>query len=85
MSKSVVKRKPCKCEVCSAGEPERRLIRYSLSIGERLVLVDHAPAWVCDRRGETTLEPEVVERLQETIRSSEKPSKVIATPVYEFA
>src|ERR1022692_522740 len=51
------------CDVCTAGERRPQLIRYSLSMADRLILVDHVPAEVCDRCGEVTLSPDVVERL----------------------
>lgn len=74
-----------KCEVCGTGEREDKLIRYSLSIGDRFVVVEHVPAMVCNRCGETTLTPEVVERLQKTISTTRTPDRMIETPVYEFA
>jgi len=43
------------------------------------------PAEVCDHCGETTLQPAVVERLQETVWQSRTPLRLIETPVYEFA
>jgi len=45
---------------CTAGERRPQLIRYSLSMADRLILVDHVPAEVCDRCGEVTLSPDVV-------------------------
>ena len=73
------------CDICAAGERRPRLIRYSLSRADVLILVDHVPAEVCDRCGEVTLSPDVVERLQQTIWQQEPPARVIETPVYEFA
>ena len=32
------------CDVCAAGERRPQLIRYSLSMADRLILVDHVPA-----------------------------------------
>lgn len=55
------------CDVCAVGERHPQLIRYSLSMADRLILVDHVPAVVCDRCGEVTLSPDVVERLQQTV------------------
>ena len=72
------------CEVCGAAEREQRLIRYNLSQGDRLVVVDHVPADVCPNCGEVSLSPDVVERLQETIWRQEVPARLIETPVYEF-
>lgn len=74
-----------KCEVCGTGEREDKLIRYSLSIRERFVVVEHVPAMVCNRCGETTLTPEIVERLQRTISTTRTPDRTIETPVYDFA
>jgi len=74
-----------KCEVCGTGERRERLIRYSLALEDKFVVVEHVPAAVCDHCGETTLTPEVVERLQETIWESRTPLRLIETPVYEFA
>ncbi len=73
------------CEVCGIGKRCPQLIRYSLSITDRLILVDHVPAEVCDRCGEVTLSPEVVERLQQTVWQHDPPARVVETPVYEFA
>ena len=73
-----------KCDVCSVGDRRAQLIRYSLSTADRFVLVDHVPAEVCDRCGEVTLSPDIVERLQNTVWQQEPPARVIETPVYEF-
>ena len=74
-----------KCEVCGTGERRSELIRYSLSLGDQLVIVEHVPTLVCSRCGEISLAPEVVERLQNTIWQSGSPARVVETPVYEFA
>jgi len=74
-----------KCEVCGTGERRERLIRYSLALEEKFVVVEHVPAAVCDHCGETTLTPEVAGRLQQTIWESRTPLRLIETPVYEFA
>ena len=73
------------CEVCAVGERRSQLIRYSLTIGDPMILVDHVPAEVCDRCGEVTLTPDVVERLQKTVWQRDPPARVIETPVCEFA
>ena len=72
------------CEVCGTGERRSKLIRYSLSLGDQMVIVENVPATVCSVCGETTLAPDVVERLQNTIRQSGPPVRVVQTPVYEF-
>jgi YgiT-type zinc finger domain-containing protein len=71
------------CDVRGAGERKLQEIRYTLTIGERLVVVDRVPAEVCDRCGEISLAPAVVERLQHAVWK-ERPSKMVETEVYEF-
>jgi HTH-type transcriptional regulator / antitoxin MqsA len=73
------------CDVCAIGERRPQLIQFSLPLADRLILVDHVPAEVCDRCGEVTLSPGVVERLQQTVLRHEPPARFVATPVYEFA
>ena len=73
------------CDVCAIGERGAKLIRYNLPTADGLILVDHVPAEVCDRCGEVTLSPDVVERLQRTVWQRQPPTRVIETPVYEFA
>ena len=73
------------CDVCTAGQRRPQPIRYTLATADRLVLVEHVPAEVCDRCGEVTLSPIVVERLQQTVWQHEPPARFIETPVYEFA
>ncbi len=73
------------CEVCGAGERQNRLVRYTLAMDDRCLIVEHVPAVVCDRCGETTFSPEIVERLQQTVWQAHEPSRVMETPVYEFA
>ena len=73
------------CDVCVAGERRAKLIQYSLPMAGGLILVDHVPAEVCDRCGEVTLSPDVVERLQQTVCDRHSPARIVETPVYEFA
>lgn len=73
-----------KCEVCGRAERENRMIRYSFSDGDRLVVVDHVPAEICPNCGEVSLSPDVVERLQQTVWHGRAPTRVLETPVYEY-
>lgn len=73
------------CEVCGIGQRKARKIRYSLTIDGRRILVDNVPAEVCERCGEVTLSPDVVERLQQIVWQRHSPARVIETLVYEFA
>lgn len=74
-----------RCTVCGAGEVQQKLVRYSLSFEDKLVVVDHVPANVCGNCGETSFSPEVVEKLQNTVWHTHSPVRTLETPVYEFA
>ena len=73
------------CSVCSSDEYRERLIRYSLDYDGRLVVIENVPARVCDRCGEVSVAPEVVDRLQRTVWSNERPHRTVETQVYEYA
>jgi YgiT-type zinc finger domain-containing protein len=73
-----------KCEVCGIGVRKSQLISYKLLLEDKLVVVEHVPADVCNHCGEITLTPETVERLQQTVWQSRLPIRMLETPVYEF-
>jgi YgiT-type zinc finger domain-containing protein len=80
-----IREESVKCEVCGVGTRRSQQIRYSLLLGDRLVVVENVPAEVCDHCGETTLSPDTVDSLQQTVWQSRQPVKVLEAPVYEFA
>jgi YgiT-type zinc finger domain-containing protein len=41
-----------------------QLVTYTIQLEEKLVVVEHVPAKVCDQCGERLYSPETVERLQ---------------------
>jgi len=71
------------CEVCGIGTREQKEIRYTLLKDDELIVVEGVPATVCDHCGETSIAPDVVEKLQHTIWD-QKPAKTIQATVYEF-
>ncbi len=60
-------------------------VTYALKLDGRFVIVEHVPARVCLETGERFFSPETVERLQATLWSHRKPTRVVQTPVFEFA
>jgi hypothetical protein len=62
-----------------------RLVTYTLEVDGRLIMVEHVPARVNEETGEKFFAPEVVERLHRIVREARTPSRVIETPVYDFA
>jgi YgiT-type zinc finger domain-containing protein len=62
-----------------------RKVTYTLEKDGKFIIVENVPARVCMETGEQFFSPETVERLQQMIWEEQTPSKVIETPVYEFA
>lgn len=63
---------------------ERR-VTYTLEDNGQVYVVENVPARIDEETGDQYFAPATVERLQEMIRGHEKPSRVIETPVYDYA
>ena len=63
---------------------ERR-VTYSLEYNGKFYIVEGVPARVNEETGEQFFAPKIVERLQKLILQRRKPTRVIETPVYEYA
>ena len=60
-------------------------VTYVLEQGGRVVIVEHVPARVCVETGERFFAPDIVERIQQIVWEQRKPTRVVETPVFEFA
>jgi YgiT-type zinc finger domain-containing protein len=60
-------------------------VTYTIQMDDKLVVVEHVPAKVCAQCGERLYSPETVERLQQTVWEQRLPSRVLQTPVFDFA
>jgi YgiT-type zinc finger domain-containing protein len=60
-------------------------VTYTLEHGGKFYLIKHVPARVCRETGEEYFAPETVEHIQALIKSKKAPTRVIETPVYEYA
>jgi YgiT-type zinc finger domain-containing protein len=60
-------------------------VTYTLEHEGALLMIEHVPARVCQETGEQLFAPETVERLHALLRHRPQPTRVITTPVYEFA
>ena len=63
---------------------ERR-VRYTLEFEGKFCIVENVPARVNEETGEQFFSPVTVERLQKMILGEDKPSRIVETPVYEYA
>lgn len=62
-----------------------RRVTYTLEYEGKFYIVQNVPARVNEETGEQFFSPETVERLQRAILGQEKPTRVIETPMYEYA
>ena len=60
-------------------------VTYTLLKDGEFYIIEHVPARVNVETGEQLFLPQTVEQLQRTIWGQRKPSRVIQTPVFEFA
>jgi YgiT-type zinc finger domain-containing protein len=64
---------------------EEQKVNYVLEMDGKFIIVQNVPARVCLETGERFFSPQTVERLQQLIWEQRKPTRVIETPVFEFA
>jgi hypothetical protein len=62
-----------------------RLVTYALEIDGRWIVIEHVPARVDEQTGERYFAPETVERLRQIVRDGREPTRIIQTPVFDFA
>jgi YgiT-type zinc finger domain-containing protein len=60
-------------------------VTYILEVEGKFIVIENVPARVNTETGERYFSPDVVERLQQTIWGEKEPSRIIETPVFEFA
>lgn len=60
-------------------------VTYTLEINSKFIIIENIPARVCLETGERFFSAETVERLQKMIWEDRKPTRMIETPVCEFA
>jgi len=63
---------------------ERR-VTYTLAFEGKFYVVENVPARVNEETGEQFFSPATVDRLHKTILGQDKPSRVVETPVYDYA
>ncbi len=61
-----------------------REVRYTLDLGNRLVVVENVPARVSRQTGEQCFSPETTQRLRDIVHGGEQPARVMETDVYDF-
>jgi len=60
-------------------------VTYTLSYEDKVYIIEHVPARVCEETGEQFFSPETVEHVHALIKGHSKPSRIIEAPVFEYA
>lgn len=73
-----------KCDVCGATEFREELIPEIFFVDGRRILVEHIPARVCCRCGETMFSRETTEKVRRMVHGEGQPIGVVQMDVFEF-
>lgn len=60
-------------------------VTYTIEYEGRLHVIERVPARVCEETGEEFFAPETVEHIHAIVQGGAKPTRIIETPVYEYA
>jgi YgiT-type zinc finger domain-containing protein len=71
------------CNICD-GNLERQHITFTQWYAGKLFVIEHVPAWVCEKCGDTAFDPAVVEQIQNLIWSGKAPIRHIEAAVYDL-
>jgi HTH-type transcriptional regulator/antitoxin MqsA len=74
-----------RCHVCGSNDSSEELVNEVFRIGGEMVLVEHIPATVCVRCGETTFSRETTEAVRRLVHGDAQPTGAIELKVFEFA
>lgn len=66
---------------CSRHQEKLSITTCTQQLGDRFIVVEHVPAWVCEQCGETYYDPDVVEQIQTLIGSGAEPVRTIEASV----
>ncbi len=73
-----------RCSVADCpGEYEEREVVRAMRQGDRIIVVEHIPAEVCDVCGDVLFTPETIERLEALRQTTAPPIRTV--PLYRFA
>jgi len=64
---------------------EEQKVTYVLERQGKVLIIENVPARVCRETGERLFAPETVERFQQIVWEQRKPTRIVETPVFEFA
>ena len=73
-----------RCSIADCpGEYQQREVVRAVRQGDRIIVVEHIPAEVCDICGDVLFTPETIERLEALRQTTAPPVRKV--PLYDFA
>ena len=72
------------CVFCGGKLKEKKVI-FTYDEGDKYLLVENVPAFVCTKCGEKTYSPEVTDQLLKFARDEFQPVRTIEVPVFDYA
>ena len=73
-----------RCSIADCpGEYEQREVVRAVRQGDRIIVIEHIPAEVCDVCGDVLFTPETIERLEALRQTTKAPVRMV--PLYRFA
>ena len=70
------------CHVCGNTTATADFVSEVFTVDDRRVLVEHIPAQVCERCGETTFSRETTEKIRRLVHGSAHPARTVPLDVF---
>ena len=74
-----------KCHVCGSTAARQEFVNEVFTIYDRRVLVEHVPAQVCERCGETTFSRATTEKVRKLVHGEGRPVRTVYMDVFAMA
>ncbi len=73
-----------KCHVCGHCAAKSEFVNEVFTLEGQCVLVEHIPAHVCERCGESTFSRETTEKIRQLVHGGGQPLKTVPLNVFEL-
>lgn len=74
-----------RCHVCGSTEAREEFVNEVFQIDDKPVQVEHIPAQVCTRCGETAFSRQTTERIRRMVHGDATPVKSVSMEVFSYA
>ncbi|MBI4699123.1 MAG: YgiT-type zinc finger protein [Nitrospirae bacterium] len=72
------------CHACGFTGAKEGFVNEVFQIDDKPVLVEHIPATICSRCGESVFSRETTEKIRRMVHGEAKPEKTISMDVFAF-